>query len=69
MKRLLTITLITIVSTFAVIAQNSKAEQELHKVNPEYDAVIVAGDVKALELIFADEFVYTTPDGEVRNKT
>jgi reactive intermediate/imine deaminase len=47
---------------------NPKIEQELLKVNQEYDAAIVAGDANALDRIFADEFVYTTPDGEVRNK-
>jgi 2-iminobutanoate/2-iminopropanoate deaminase len=49
-------------------AANPKIEQELLKANREYDAAIVAGDANALNKIFADEFVYTNPDGEVRNK-
>ena len=43
-------------------------EAELQKANRDYDAAIVRGDVAALERIFADEFVYTNPDGEVRDK-
>jgi reactive intermediate/imine deaminase len=49
-------------------AANPKIEQELLKANREYDAAIVAGDANALDKIFADEFVYTNPDGEVRDK-
>lgn len=49
-------------------AANSKIEQELLKANREYDAAIVAGDANVLDRIFADDFVYTNPDGEVKNK-
>ncbi|MDQ4121354.1 MAG: Rid family detoxifying hydrolase [Acidobacteriota bacterium] len=47
---------------------NSKIEQELLKANREYDAAIVANDANALDKILADDFVYTNPDGEVRDK-
>ena len=48
--------------------RNSRTEQELLKANQEYDVALVRGDVMALDRIYADEFVYTTPDGEVRDK-
>ena len=45
-----------------------KTIQELLKVNREYDEALVRGDISALERVYADEFIYTTPDGDVRDK-
>jgi ketosteroid isomerase-like protein len=41
----------------------------LLRANREYDEALVRGDAEALERIYADEFVYTTFDGEVRDKS
>lgn len=38
------------------------------KANLAYDEALVRGDVSALDRLYADEFVYTTFDGEVRDK-
>lgn len=43
-------------------------EQELIKVNREYDDAIMLGDKAALDRIFAEEFIYTNPKCEVRDK-
>jgi ketosteroid isomerase-like protein len=48
--------------------RNSRAERALLRTNREYDEALVRGDAGALERIYADEFVYTTFDGEVRDK-
>jgi ketosteroid isomerase-like protein len=48
--------------------QTSVAEQELLKINKEYDEALVRGDIATLERIFGDEFVYTSISGEVVNK-
>jgi ketosteroid isomerase-like protein len=44
------------------------AERELLEVNREYDEALVRGDTRALELIFGDEFIYTSTSGEILNK-
>ena len=68
MKRLTTIAVLILISAALAFSQSSKAEQELLKANQEYDAAIVGNDVKTLERIFADEFVFTDYNGEVKNK-
>jgi ketosteroid isomerase-like protein len=68
MKRLTAITVLMLISAALAFSQTNKSERELFKANQEYDAAIKSNDVKTLEQIFADEFVYTTPDGEVRDK-
>jgi ketosteroid isomerase-like protein len=45
-----------------------EAEQELLKINKEYDEALVRGDTAALERIFGEEFIYTSTSGEVLNK-
>ena len=45
------------------------AERALLRANREYDEALVRGDAEALERIYADEFVYTTFDGTVRDKS
>jgi ketosteroid isomerase-like protein len=50
-------------------SKNSRIEPELLNVNQAYDEALVRGDAVALERIYADEFVYTTFDGTVRDKT
>jgi ketosteroid isomerase-like protein len=45
-----------------------EAERELLKINKEYDEALVRGDIAALDLIFGDEFIYTSTSGEVVNK-
>ena len=47
---------------------SKKAEQELLRANREYDEALVRRDIAVLERLYSDEFVYTTPDGEVRNR-
>lgn len=47
---------------------SGKAERELMKANQEYDEALVRGDAETLDRIYSDEFIYTTPDGEVRDK-
>ncbi len=45
-----------------------RTEQALLKANQAYDEALVRGDATALDSIYSDEFIYTTPDGEVRDK-
>lgn len=47
---------------------SGRTEQELLSANQEYDEALVRGDAVALDRIYSDEFIYTTPDGEVRDK-
>jgi ketosteroid isomerase-like protein len=48
--------------------RNTKTEQELLKANQEYDLALLRADAVALDRLYADEFVYTNPDGEIRDK-
>jgi ketosteroid isomerase-like protein len=50
-------------------SRNTRIEQELLKANQAYDQALVRGDAAALDRMYADEFVYTTFDGAVRDKT
>ena len=59
--------LLTIVSV-AFGQTSKKTEQELLKINREYDEALLRGDAIVLERLYSEEFVYTTPDGEVRDK-
>jgi ketosteroid isomerase-like protein len=43
-------------------------EQELLLLNNKYDSALVNCDVAVLNNLYAEDFIYTTPDGEVRNK-
>lgn len=45
-----------------------KAEQELLYMNAKYDSALVQNNIQVLDSIYADDFIYTTPDGEVRDK-
>jgi len=63
MKKLLVIATLIIVSTFAVIAQNSKAEQEVRGFLAEYDKAVSSRDIAFLERVLADDYVYTGASG------
>lgn len=74
MNRFVTSLLILTVVISAVFAQDAQKqtigiEQELLKINKEYDEALVRGDVVALERIFGDEFIYTSTSGEAVNKS
>lgn len=60
--------LLLAITSVALGQTTKKSEQELLKANREYDQALVRGDVGVLDRLYSDEFVYTTPDGEVRNK-
>ncbi|HVF29181.1 MAG TPA: nuclear transport factor 2 family protein [Pyrinomonadaceae bacterium] len=49
-------------------SQNSKAEQEIMKANKEYDEAILRQDAAVFDRLMADDFFYTTSDGEVVTK-
>jgi ketosteroid isomerase-like protein len=76
MKLFITLILLLCGGCFLVIGQtadkksvrNSQTERELLKANQAYDEALTRGDAMALDRIYADEFVYTTFDGTVRDK-
>ncbi len=63
-------TLVFIIA-FAPIAfgQKTKAEQEVLKVNADYDRAILKGDISFHEKLFAPEYRSYNPDGTSRNRT
>ncbi len=48
--------------------QTSQAEQEVLKLNKEYDEAIVRRDAAAFDRLMADDFSFTSSDGEVVTK-
>lgn len=48
---------------------DNKAEQEVMKVNQAYDQALLKNDAKALSQILADEYIYTSTEGKLINKT
>jgi ketosteroid isomerase-like protein len=44
------------------------ARKELVQLNQRYDSALVNSDTTRLNEIYAPEFTYTTPEGQVRNK-
>ena len=56
MKKLLAITLLTILSTVGILAQNGANEQELIRLQTEWRAAIERGDREALNRFIADDF-------------
>lgn len=56
-------------TTATTFAQNTKAEQEVLKVNSDYDKAILAGDLAFHEKLLAPEFISYDPDGSFKNRT
>lgn len=44
-------------------------EEQLIRSNHQYDSALIKADTAALYHIFADDYIYTNPDGKVLNKT
>lgn len=45
------------------------AKKELTLLNQQYDSALINSDTARLNTIYASEFTYTTPEGQVRNKS
>jgi hypothetical protein len=45
------------------------AKKELTLLNQQYDSALIKSDTAFLNKIYANEFTYTTPEGQVRNKS
>ncbi len=65
-KLMLLLIAFTAATTFA---QNTKAEQEVLKVNSDYDKAILEGDISFHEKLLAPEYVSYNPDGSSRNRS
>ena len=60
--------MITVVSTFVGFAQNSKAEQKILKIHSSLEQAALKKDASVFERVFADDYVYSNPYGEVMNR-
>lgn len=67
MKRLLLITLLSIVSSSLTLAQ-SKAEREVLKLNKEYEEAIARRDASVHERLFAHDDTYTPDNGNIMGR-
>lgn len=68
MKKLITITLLTIVSTFSVFAQNGKTEQEILKIHNSLDQAYLNKDTAAFERIMADDYIISGVSGKMQTR-
>jgi ketosteroid isomerase-like protein len=68
MKLFVAAALLLTIESVAFGQSTKKSEGELVKLNLEYDQALVRSDAKVLDRLYSEEFIYTTPDGEVRNK-
>lgn len=69
MKRMLAITLLTLVLTALALSQTpSKAEQELNKALDEWIDISLRGDTAAMERLLSDDFVITYINGYTNTK-
>lgn len=68
MKKLLAIAAITVISTFAAFAQNDKIEQEILKINQEYNEASLKNDIAFFERILAEDYLYSGPTGRLLNR-
>lgn len=68
MKKILTIALLTIVSTFAVFAQNEKDEQEIMKIHRSLDQAFLNKDTAAFERVMADDYIMSGTSGKMQNR-
>jgi len=57
-----------VVAAQAPAGKVKTVEQQLLTANKAYDIALVKGDADALDRLYAEEFVYTTFDGKVRDK-
>ena len=76
MKGFAFLCLIVIIAFFACNNKKSNKENEyidiakteLTRLNQQYDSALMNSDTTALNRIYAPEFSYTTPEGQVRNR-
>jgi ketosteroid isomerase-like protein len=69
MKSVFAVVVLALAAAPATLAQTSgRTEAELLKANRAYDEALVRGDAAALDRLYSDDFVYTTFDGDVRDK-
>ncbi|MDQ3131392.1 MAG: nuclear transport factor 2 family protein [Acidobacteriota bacterium] len=69
MKKLIAIAALTVLSTFAAFAQNGKDEQEILKLNSEYEQAGLKNDAAFFERVWADDYIYSGADGKTENRT
>jgi uncharacterized protein (TIGR02246 family) len=49
-------------------AQNNKAEQEILKIHASLDEAYLKNDIAVFERVFADDYVYSNPEGKMFNR-
>ncbi len=68
MKFILPMALFLLTAISSCSDKAKKAEQELLQLNQRYDQALVQNNIKVLDSIYASDFIYTAPEGEVRTK-
>jgi ketosteroid isomerase-like protein len=69
MRVIILTALVLMMSTVLLFAQNTKAEQEVLKVNSDYDKAILKGDISFHERLLAPEYVSYNPDASARTRS
>lgn len=50
-------------------AYKEQAKKELTLLNDQYDSAMIKADTAWMKRVYSDDFTYTTPEGQVRNKS
>jgi len=81
MKAIICLFLVTVILVFSCNNKNKDkdkdkkneypelAKKQLTLLNQQYDSALINSDTAMLNKIYANEFSYTTPEGQVRNRS
>ncbi len=69
MKKITTIAFLILSAAFTAFTQNGKDEQEILKINQEYNGASLKNDLAFFERVLADDYIYSGPSGRLLNRT
>ncbi|MFN0107907.1 MAG: nuclear transport factor 2 family protein [Blastocatellia bacterium] len=69
MKRILGGLIVMILTAVIATAQSGKAEQEILKLEQQWEDALVKADVAALEKLYHDKLIYTHSNASIDSKT
>lgn len=68
MKKLALIAVAILLLTFSAVAQTNADEQEILKINQEYNQASLKNDIAFFERVLAEDYIYSGPTGRLLNR-
>jgi ketosteroid isomerase-like protein len=69
MEKITTVAFLILAAVFTAFAQGGKDEQEILKINQEYNGASLKNDLAFFERVLADDYIYSGPTGRLLNRT